>query len=200
MSDETPDRIARAALELFAEKGYGATSVAEILARAHVNAGSMYYYFKGKEDVLEAVLQRYLAGIDVMLLKPAWEGIEDPIERVFALLSSYGRALEQTNCRYGCPIGSLALEIKDPADPVRQLLVRNFEAWIEAVEQCFIEAKDVLPSGTDPYKLANFTLVTMEGGVMLSRTRRDTRAFESAVESLRDYIEHLTMELEEYPV
>src|SRR5580698_7311792 len=108
---DTRSRIIVAAMELFWEKGFNSTSVADILSRSQVNSGSLYHFFPGKQDVLIAVLESYREGIGPMLLDPAWEGVEDPIERVFALLERYRRALIRTECEYGCPIGSLALEL-----------------------------------------------------------------------------------------
>src|SRR5678816_1458249 len=77
------------------------TSVADILQSSGANAGSLYHFFPGKQDVLIAVLDMYLAGIRPMLLEPAWQGVADPIERVFALLESYRRRLVSTDCTYG---------------------------------------------------------------------------------------------------
>src|SRR3954449_10956555 len=106
MTRDTRQRIVEAAMELFWLKGYHSTSVADILSRSQVNSGSLYYFFPGKQDVLIAVLEAYRDGIGAMLLKPAWCGVRDPIERIFALLESYRRALLETDCTYGCPIGS----------------------------------------------------------------------------------------------
>ena len=75
-----------------------------------------------------------------MLLEPAWAGIADPIEKVFALLARYRQALAGADCFYGCPIGSLALEIHEPDPAVRELIAVNFDRWVAAVEQCFIDA------------------------------------------------------------
>ena len=76
-------------MELFWEKGYGSTSIADILGRSSVNSGSLYHYFPGKQDLLIAVLDAYRDGIGPMLLDPAWAGVDDPIERIFALLARY---------------------------------------------------------------------------------------------------------------
>ena len=182
-----------AALRLFAEKGYGSTSVADILHTANANAGSLYHFFPGKQDLLIAVLETYLSGIHPMLLSPAWKGVDDPIERVFALLGSYRAALLKTHSTYGCPIGSLALEIHEPDPAVRKLIAANFDAWIGAVEKCFEEARDRFPPNTNLHVLAVFVLTTMEGGVMLARTERRTDRFDSSVKSLRNYIELLEL-------
>src|ERR1044071_6225323 len=133
MVKDTRQRIVDAARELFWQKGYGSTSIADILSRSQVNSGSLYYFFPGKQDVLIAVLETYREGIGPALLEPAWKDVEDPVERVFALLGSYRRALVETDCPYGCPIGSLALELHEPDPPVRELLAANFENWIAAV-------------------------------------------------------------------
>ena len=191
MPPDTRDRIVFAALRLFALKGYGSTSVADILQAANVNAGSIYHFFPGKQDILLAVLDAYRRGIRPMLLDPAWKDVDDPVERVFALLTRYRSHLLDSECTYGCPIGSLALELHEPDPSVRELLAANFAGWTEAIEQCFVEAGDRFPKSVDRRALALFALTTMEGGVMLSRSYRTIDAFDSAVSSLRDYVSRL---------
>jgi len=80
---DTRDRLIEVARQLFWEKGFQATSVAEILAGAEANSGSLYHHFDTKQDLLVAVLERYRDGIGPMLLEPAWRGIVEecfPIE------------------------------------------------------------------------------------------------------------------------
>lgn len=191
MPTDTRERILVAAMQLFATKGYGSTSVADILQTAGVNAGSLYHFFPGKQDVLIGVLDMYLAGIGPMLLAPAWKRTADPIEKVFALLAHYRGHIKRTTCTYGCPIGSLALEIHEPDPPVRERLAANFAAWRAAIEQCFIDAGDRLPPDVDRAALATFALTTMEGGVMLARTDRSLASFDAAVSMFRDYVDRL---------
>jgi AcrR family transcriptional regulator len=189
VTKNTRQRIVEAAMELFWLKGYGSTSIADILSRSQVNSGSLYYFFPGKQDVLIAVLEAYRDGIGPMLLEPAWSGVDDPIERVFALLGSYRRALVGTDCTYGCPIGSLALELHEPDPSVRDLLAANFKAWVDGVEACLREAADRFPADTDFRAVAELTLSVMEGGVMQSRTFRNIGHFDRAVAQLREHLE-----------
>jgi AcrR family transcriptional regulator len=188
----TRQRIVEAAMELFWLKGFGSTSIADILSRSQVNSGSLYYFFPGKQDVLIAVLEAYRDGIGPALLEPAWLGVDDPVERVFALLASYRRALAETDCTYGCPIGSLALELHEPDEPVRQLIAANFTAWIDAVEGCLVATPDRFPAGTDFRALAELALSVMEGGVMQARSFRDIAHFDRAVHQLRVHFDVLT--------
>ena len=187
----TAERLIHAATMLFMEKGYFSTSVADILREAEANSGSLYHVFPTKQDLLLAVLERYRKGIGPMLLEPAWQGVEDPIARIFALLARYRAGLEMTDCTYGCPIGSLALEIHEPDPPVRELLAANFDGWVAAIKACLDAAADRLPAGTDTQALAQFVLTVMEGGVMQSRTHRTLQAFDASVAGLRDYFDRL---------
>jgi TetR/AcrR family transcriptional regulator, transcriptional repressor for nem operon len=191
MPDSTRDRLLSAAMRLFWEKGYHTTSVSDIVREAGAHSGSLYHFFPTKQDLLVAVLERYHAGIDSMLLEPAWQGVDDPVERVFALLDAYRQRLVDTDCFYGCPIGSLALELHEPDPPVREKLAVNFEAWTSAVQSCLDEAADRLPRDIDRRELAQFVLTTMEGGVMQSRTYRTLEAFDAGVKRLRDYFARL---------
>ena len=192
---ERPDsRLALilAAMQLFWEKGYGSTSVADVLQASGLNSGSLYHFFPGKQDLLLAVLDAYRQGIGPMLLEPAWGHVGDPIEKIFALLARYRASIVETNCTYGCPIGSLALEIHEPDPPVRELLAANFTAWTDAVEQCLVAAGDRLPADIDRRALAEFVLTTMEGAVMQARTFRSVDYFDRAIAQLRAYLDQLS--------
>jgi TetR/AcrR family transcriptional regulator, transcriptional repressor for nem operon len=188
---DTRTRLVLSAMQLFWEKGYGSTSVADVLKAAEVNSGSLYHFFPGKQDLLLAVLDAYRDGIQPLLLEPAWRGISDPIERIFALLARYRRSLTDTDCFYGCPIGSLALELHEPDPPVRERLAANFAAWVDAIEQCLVDAGPRLPRELERRALATFVLTTMEGAVMLARTFRDIGHFDAAIRQLRAHFDRL---------
>lgn len=186
--NDTKTRIIETARRLFAQRGYGATSLADLREEGRVHSGSFYHAFPTKQSLLVAVLEHYRDNIDELLVAPAWRDVEDPIERVFALLSRYRDFLKDTECMFGCPIGSIALELRDPDPEVRELLAANFDAWIERVAACYRDAADRLPKDSEPRALALFTLTTMEGAVMLARTHRDLTYFDTAVAALRDYV------------
>jgi TetR/AcrR family transcriptional repressor of nem operon len=181
----TRDKIVQAAMELFWLKGYNSTSIADLLSRTQLNSGSLYHVFPSKQDVLIGVLEAYRDGIDEMLLEPAWGAVEDPVEKIFALLNTYRTMMVESDCTYGCPIGSLALELHEPDPQVRALLAENFENWTLAIERCLDKAGPRLPSNTGKRALAQFVLTAMEGGVMQARTYRDVAYFDRAVAQLR---------------
>ncbi len=183
-------------MELFWAKGYNSTSVADLLSRTQLNSGSLYHAFPGKQDILIAVLEAYRDGIYPMLIDPAWEGVEDPVERIFALLARYRTMIVETECAYGCPIGSLALELHEADPAVRSLLAQNFAAWTGAIRRCLDAAGERLPRGLDRAALAELVLTTMEGGVMQARTHRDVAYFDRGIAALREYFEMLLVKAE----
>ena len=183
----TRERLIEAGLYLFWLQGYAATGVAEILARADVNAGSFYHFFKTKEELLLGVLELYIQTLEPIVVQPVLSQVADPIERVFGILEFYRRNLLATGCTYGCPIGRLALEIPEEQFRVHKRLADNFDGWTAAVEKCLEDAKDRFPQGTNLRTLSKFVLTVMEGGVMQSRAHREIGPFDASVEHLREY-------------
>ncbi len=191
MNADTRTRILMTAMELFWEKGFGSTSIADILSRSQVHSGSLYHFFPGKQDVLVGVLELYRDGIEEWLLKPNWDGVEDPVDRIFALLNGYRIQLITTDCTYGCPIGNIALEIHEPDPQIRELLAANFANWSHAVQDCLDAAADRLPRDTDRGALAEYILTVMEGAVMQARTYRDLGYFDRNIAMLREHFDLL---------
>jgi AcrR family transcriptional regulator len=185
----TRSRIVRAARELFWEKGYAATGMAEILSRADANAGSFYHFFKGKDDVLSAVLDEYLLMLDDQVMKPAFSRSTDPIERVFNVLAGYRRAILGTDFAFGCPLGRLAFEL-DPEDRLAHgKISQNFAAWRKRIAECIESAAPKLKRGIKPNDVSAFVLAVMEGGVIQSRSEKTIAPFDAAVKELRRYFD-----------
>ena len=191
MKKPTRQRLIEAARELFLSKGYEASSVADVLARAEVNSGSLYYFFKTKEQLLLAVLDEYVDLLEPMVLRPAFERVNDPLDRVFAVLAGYRQMLVMSDCRLGCPIGNLALEMSEKSEAVREKIALNFRNWRKAIRQCLVDARDRLPPNLDRHKLAAFILTVMEGGVMQARVHRSLEPFDASVATLKDDMDRL---------
>ena len=70
---DTRQRLIEAARYLFWEKGYAATGLAELLARAQANSGSFYHFFDGKDALLRVVLDTYVDMLEPYVIRPAWD-------------------------------------------------------------------------------------------------------------------------------
>ena len=183
----TRDRLIDSARYLFWERGFAGTSMSELLAHAEVNSGSFYHFFDSKEALLRAVLEGYLQLLRPMVVDPAFARVQEPVDRIFAVLAGYRERILGTECRYGCPLGRLALEIDPENAPAHELIAQNFQGWIEAVRECIEAMKDSLPAETNLDALATYVLVVMEGGVMLSRSYRSVEPFDRAIAQLREH-------------
>lgn len=193
----TRDRLIEAARKLFLAKGYEGTGVAEILSAAGVKSGSLYYFFKNKEELLLAVLTRYVELLHPVVIDPVFERVKDPIERIFAVLDGYREMLILTGCTQGCPIGNLALEMSEKSEAVRERIALNFENWRKVIHQCLIDAGIRLPDNLDRAKLSTFILAVMEGGVMQARAHRSPEPFDASVAVLRDYFDRQLLQNED---
>jgi AcrR family transcriptional regulator len=182
--------LVEAARYLFWERGYAGTSMADLLDRSDVNSGSFYHFFESKEALLREVLRGYLDGLRPVVVNPALASTDDPLGRVMAILAGYRERILQTDCKYGCPLGRLALEVDPENRPAHQLIAENFSGWIGAVRECVEQMK--LPAGTDTKSLATYVLAVMEGGVMLARTYRSVEPFDRVVNQLHEHFRVLT--------
>ena len=187
----TRERIVEAVSGLLHAQGFPGTSLAAVQERAEVHGGSIYHFFRSKERLLEATLERYSELLDPRIMDPAFAGSEDPIERVFRVLDRYRASLLETDFALGCPIGNLALEMVDCGPEVRRRLAEDFELWARRIEGCLEAAADRLPADVDRGRLAGFVLAVMEGAVLLARGHRDIAPFDGAVAQLRDYFGRL---------
>jgi len=191
MGMETRERLIEAAARLFHEQGYQGTGIATILREAGANPGSLYHFFKTKEDVLEAVLDYYERGLLPVVFEPV-EGAEpDPIERIFRLLDWYRAGMVETGCRLGCPIGNLALEVSDTHPEIRPGIEANLNGWRLVIRRWLEEAGDRLPERCDREDLSYFVLTVMEGGLLQARAAADLAPFDASVRVLRDHLDVL---------
>ncbi len=101
-------RLADAALDLAYRDGFERTSIADIAERAGVASGSVYYYFKTKDDVGQAVVdrlaERYLSAVE------DWRDLPTPEDRLAAFLGLYLDDADNVQA-FGAPLGSVTAEL-----------------------------------------------------------------------------------------
>ena len=84
LENNSRERLLETATELFAEKGYAATSVREIVERAGVSKPVLYYYFKSKEGLFYAILE-WAAAVQQNILNEIFE-FQGTVEERFIFL------------------------------------------------------------------------------------------------------------------
>src|SRR6202045_2017266 len=101
-------RLIETATKLAHERGFRETSLAEIAEAARVPIGNVYYYFKTRDELAEAVVEWRLE--EFRAAKAEWERLSSPKERLFAFVDTIHRNREQL-ARGGCPLGGLCTEL-----------------------------------------------------------------------------------------
>lgn len=94
--DDRPAEILAAALDLFAEKGFSATRMEDVAARAGLSKAGVYLYFKDKMALLQALVGE-MAGANVAVARGIAEAHEGPIGPLIAtVLGFMARQLHET--------------------------------------------------------------------------------------------------------
>ncbi len=81
-SRETLRRILKAAEEVFSEKGYQRTSVADIIARAGIGHGTFWLYFRNKDDLLRHLVQDLMSDLGSFAWYRESDAGKTPIDRL----------------------------------------------------------------------------------------------------------------------
>jgi TetR/AcrR family transcriptional regulator, transcriptional repressor for nem operon len=184
----TRDRIIAAAAELVFAHGVARTGIEDVQRRARVSASQMYHYFTDKDDLIRAVIARQTDGI-LAAQRPVLDELDsfDALERWRDLLIDMQ---EQRHCIGGCPIGSIAAEIADDDPEARADLVICFERWEAPIRDGLgrMRARGDLRSDTDTDTLALALLSALQGGLLLTQTRRNTTPLRAGLDTVLAYI------------
>jgi len=132
--NKTPkrERLIEAAKTMFYQQGVTGTTLADIAQQAEVPLGNIYYHFRTKEALVEAVIQARLQ--EVLSLFAQLDRHPDPRQRLLGLLAAE-RESEHSLARYGCPYGSLSQELnKEDGQPATTatFLLRAYLDWAAA--------------------------------------------------------------------
>ena len=92
-SQETIDRITRAAIEMFSEKGFDGARVDAIAERAGVNKATLYYHIGDKEALYRMVLRNVISETAEQV-ESAVSGLKRPEEKLRAFVRIYARAVD----------------------------------------------------------------------------------------------------------
>jgi AcrR family transcriptional regulator len=88
-AEERKNEILDAAAELFEQKGFDGTSTNDILDKVGIARGTLYHHFKSKEDIMDALIERY----NVLILGAAKEAASDKSKHVYQRIMSVVMAM-----------------------------------------------------------------------------------------------------------
>ena len=189
----TRDQILNAAARLIHVQGYQSTSLDDVLRESGVGKGNFYYYFKSKEDLGYAIIDRITQAFVERSLGPAFADTDaDPVTQIHGFLDRVLEAQRLRKCVGGCVMGNLASELSDVHEGFRQQLAGIFDLWrvhlAEAVSRG--QARGRLRADVDASRVAQFLVAGLEGSILLSKVAKDITVMERCVEELK---RHLTL-------
>jgi AcrR family transcriptional regulator len=139
--------IARSAAKLFAERGYDATSVREIVEAAGVAKPTLYYYFRSKEGLAQALVTVPLAAL-VTTLRELVTTEPDPIRCMQAVLAAHYDFCRDDPDRarfiYGLMLGPMRSEVAGELEPLKAQTAGWTEAAVRRLAEAGLVARDRL--------------------------------------------------------
>ena len=176
------ERIVERAADLFAERGIAGTSVDEVLAAAKAGKGQFYHYFRNRDELAAAAVGYRCAQVV--------DGLTEALGDVSSLagleqaLAGFIAGFEQAGLP-GCPIGTLATEVAGRNEAARLQAAAGFDAWERLLAGALerMRQRGELRADAQPAVLATGLLASIEGGMVLSQTRKDVASLRIAVDT-----------------
>ncbi len=186
--EATKERLITEAARLIRQKGFTGTSVSDLMAATGVKKGSLYFHFPSKDDLSLAVLDRSRDKI-LTFFENALTG-ETPAD----CLSNFFDAVVSSHSRSGfvggCIFGNTALEMSDGDKRYADVVDRVFADMSTRLAAVVVAAQKAgqvradLPADA----LAEQIVITLEGGIMLARLRKDEKPLVSCFDTLKVFL------------
>lgn len=134
--DDRAGAIYRTAARMIYERGFKGTSMNDIAEALGMTKPGVYYYVKGKKELLFSIMDFAMDQLDSEVVGPARE-IADPEERLRIIVRQHARLL--TNDHEAGVLAILMDEVDSLADEQRAMIVKRKRAYFELVRQTLDE-------------------------------------------------------------
>jgi len=180
------DLILECAAELIAERGVGRLSLDDVLAAAGASKSQLYHYFADRDALVEAAVARRCTQVQEALTR-LFAGL-DSLTELERQLDGFVAIYEQSLA--GCPIGRIASEVAGRHEAAQRQVETAFTALQELFADLFtrLRARGDLHCDADPAALATALLAALEGGQLLSQTRKDSASLRVAIAAALGYV------------
>ncbi len=178
-----PDAVLQKALELFWERGYEATSIADLVEHLGIARASIYATFGGKHDLYLKAFDHYAQSRDSAIV----ERLSQPgpaLPAVRALIASYAAESLCDERRRGCLVVNAAVELMSRDPQIARRVEGSWDTLETALASALTRARaqGELADERDPHALARFLLVLMQGMRVLGRAHPDPARLRDATE------------------
>ena len=180
-------RLLQAAERTTHRYGFGSTAIADIAREAGIPLGNVYYYFKTKDAIGNAILELRVSRFRNLLRELDRAG--SPAERLCGFVQIKINNREGL-ARNGCPVGTLCSELQKQGGPVAKKSAALFTAALAWMEAQF----KALGKGADSRGLAIHLLSATQGVSVLAHTFHDPGMIEMEAARLMRWIRSLALE------
>ena len=108
---DTRQKLFVATISTIAEKGYAATAVDEICAKAGVTKGAFFHYFPSKQSLTVAAVNDWAEKCEAFYAAAAYHQFTDPVDRVLGFLDFRKDMLRAPLALVSCPVGTMIQEV-----------------------------------------------------------------------------------------
>lgn len=185
------EAVIEAATRLIHLKGYQNTTLDEVLTASGVGKGNFYHYFKSKEDLGYAILDRVVEAFLDRVLRPCFSEPAAPrVGQIRCFLGRIRDAQVERNFVGGCVFGNLAAELADVHEGFRTRLSGLFARWREHLTEVLVDAqrRGEVVEGCRPEAVAQFLVASMEGAILLTKLTKDSAVIDRCVDEMNRYL------------
>ena len=172
--------MVRGAAQLLRERGYTGTGFREVIELTGAPRGSIYHHFPGGKAQLAQEAVEYAGGLASEVMATTLEE-GDPVGTLRAFVAIWVQGFERSGGRAGCPVMAVAVEAHDDAPELLDAASGEFERWQAAFAASIRKAGVGRARAT---RLAALVVAGVEGGIALSRARRDAQPLLDVAEEL----------------
>jgi AcrR family transcriptional regulator len=181
MARSTREAILTAAAELMRQKGYGAVGMKDIAAASGAPIGSLYHHFRGgKVEIAREALINAAAAY-ALIIPTIVDQYTDLGVAIEAAFTQAAEDMAGTGFANMCPVASVAAEVADTVEELRDTSAAVFQSWIDGGAAYFAAR------GLDGRRARELTLAivsALEGAFVLARTLRSTEPLLAAGRAL----------------
>jgi AcrR family transcriptional regulator len=179
----TRERIVAAAAALIRQRGVAQTSLDDVIERAGVSKSQLYLYFDDRSALLRDVVA-HNANLVLDGQEPHLDSL-DSWKAIRSWLDALVQLQTAASARGGCPIGSLVGQLAETDEQARRLLAEGFDRWEDPLRRGLetMQQRGKIVRSADPRRLATATLAAIQGGLVLTQSRRDPDQLAIAVDA-----------------
>jgi len=186
----TRERMVLCALQLFHKQGIHATTVDQVLEKSNTGKSQFYHYFKNKEGLIHAVLTYFYNGLKSGRVAQTKIESWSDLKKWFHFFMDYQKNIQFSR---SCPIGTIGADLTHEQELLRQDVRLIFECMKSSLSDFFsrMKARGELAPQIDPHGLADFCFTIMQGGLLVSKIKREKAPFEHSVAHALRYLSSL---------